>query len=515
MTKASSRFKFLRYLVLCVGFVASPTSVIAQVAMLQPNELNDLPDSGLEPVEIQKLDNSDRTHPQSRELTFQFLVPDNTESTDIGTAIATKTDSEDDSFTVQSNTDRQIISKNKKSKKSNKKSKKSNKKSGQFNQKTKKFKKGKKFKKYCGQFFEGKVIKGSEFTATGNFSSATLIQVFDNEAAYLSGSSAVQTIEYSTTSNQVISSGDQIGSLTVKTTQTNKLTFQYLSTTDTNYTDIVLSNKQGYGAVTGIVDADGESYIVVSDGRRGKKCKKFKRVKQCKKGSNVFTQGNITGGGKFIETVDCSSDKLVQIFNDAPDYIFTDVRKSYWASRFIYRLSSLQIIQGFPDGDFQPETGITHAQFATIISKAFNVRRIRQATVIENISRDYWAYGNLQTAYSMGFIDVSSTTFNVEQQLTKLNVLTSIARGLGYTQVTSAKSIDEILSVFSDADSIPADDRVYIAALVEKGILVNYPNVNTLNLNQIISRAETCALVHQALVGLEKLESISSNYIAQ
>ncbi|MDP5015896.1 MAG: S-layer homology domain-containing protein, partial [Dolichospermum sp.] len=136
-------------------------------------------------------------------------------------------------------------------------------------------------------------------------------------------------------------------------------------------------------------------------------------------------------------------------------------------------------------------------------------------TVVSSISRDFWGYGDLQTAYSMGFIDITSNTFNVEQKLTKLSVLTSIAKGLGYTQITSGKSINDILSVFSDASSIPESDRVYIAALVEKGILVNYPNVNTLNINQFISRAETCALVHQGLVSLGQLESISSEYITQ
>ncbi len=499
MSKTSSQFKFLRCLVLCIGFIASPSSVLAQIAGLQANELTDIPDNDYEvdSVEIEENSPSDRPLSESGELTFEFITPQSTDSTDTDTAIDTKTESEDGIVIDQDNTDQQIAQK--KSKK-----------------KSKKFKKGKKFKKYCSLFFEGKVTKGAEFTATGNFSSATLIQVFDDEAAYLSGASAIQTIEYSTASTEVISVGDQIGSLSVKTSQTEQLTFQYLSATDTDYTDVVIGQTdKGYGAVSGIVDADDESYVVVSDGRKGKKCKKFKRVRKCKKGAKLAVQGNIAAGGEFIEAVDCSSDTLVQIFDDAPEFIFPDVRKSYWASRFIYRLSSLQIVQGFPDRDFLPEAGITQAQFAAIVSNAFNVSRIRQATVVESISRDYWAHGYLQNAYSMGFIDITSNNFNVGQRLTKLNVLTSIAKGLGYTQITSGRSVEDILSIFSDGNNIPASDRIYIAALVEKGILVNYPNLNTLNINQVISRAETCAIVHQALVSMGQFESISSDYIAQ
>lgn len=496
MSQPSSRFKFLRCLVLCVGFVASPTSVMAQIAALPSGELADIPDAdyGINPIEAEETGHSDRTLPGSRELTFQFLPPQDTDSSRPDPAVTANTDNQDNILVAQAN----------------KKAK----------QASKKFKKGKKFKEYCSLYYEGIVSRGSEFTAVGNFSSATLIQVFDSEAAYLSGASAIQTIEYSTASAEVISVGDQIGSLTVKSTQAEQLTFQYLSATDANYTDVSLvQTTEGYGAVSGIVDADNESYIVVSDGRRGKKCKKFKRVRQCKKGgkkgANLFVQGNIAAGGNFIEPVDCSSATLIQIFDNAPDYIFTDVRKSFWASRYIYRLSSLQIVEGFPDGAFRPEAGITQAQFAAIVSKSFNVSRVRQVTVVETISRDYWAYGDLQSAYSMGFIDITSSSFSVEQRLTKLDVLTSIARGLGYTQVTSGRSVDDILSVFSDANTIPASDRIYIAALVEKGILVNYPNVNTLNINQVVSRAETCALVHQALVSLGQIEGISSEYVAQ
>ena len=517
MSQKSLRFKFLRCLVLCVGLIANPSSLMAQVAVLA-DEPTDIPDSdyGLDPVEVEEIDPSASTIPQSGELTFEFITPEDTDLNDTDTAINANPEDPNSVIIQEADIEQREISQSKKSKKKSKKSKKFKKQSKKFKRKSKKFKKGKKFKKYCSLFFEGTVNKGTEFTAAGNFSSATLIQVFDDKDSYLSGSSAIQTIEYSTASTEVVSVGDQIGSLTVKTSQTEQLTFQYLSTEDTDYTDVVIANTtKGYGAVSGVVDGNDEAYIVVSDGRRGKKCKKFKRVRKCKKGKKLAIQGDMIAGGKYIESVDCSSDTLVQIFDDAPEFIYPDVRKSYWASRFIYRLSSLQIVQGFPDRDFLPESAITQAQYAAIVSKAFNVSRVRQAAFVESIPIDYWAHGNLQTAYAMGFIDITSRNFRVDQQLTKLSVLTSIAKGLGYTQITSGRSVEEILSIFSDANTIPSSDRVYIAALVEKGMLVNYPNVKTLNLNRVISRAETCALIHQALVGLGEFESISSDFIAQ
>ncbi|NJN21418.1 MAG: S-layer homology domain-containing protein [Leptolyngbya sp. RL_3_1] len=65
----------------------------------------------------------------------------------------------------------------------------------------------------------------------------------------------------------------------------------------------------------------------------------------------------------------------------------------------------------------------------------------------------------------------------------------------------------------TDANTIPSQYRAYIAALVQRGVLVNYPNVSTLNLTQVISRGEACGLVYQALASLGLVEGISSSYL--
>ncbi|MDA0866354.1 MAG: hypothetical protein O2890_08025 [Cyanobacteria bacterium] len=46
MAATPSRFKVLRYLVLCAGFaVSSPVSVMAQIANLEPSEAADPPEA--------------------------------------------------------------------------------------------------------------------------------------------------------------------------------------------------------------------------------------------------------------------------------------------------------------------------------------------------------------------------------------------------------------------------------------------------------------------------------------
>ncbi len=193
---------------------------------------------------------------------------------------------------------------------------------------------------------------------------------------------------------------------------------------------------------------------------------------------------------------------------------YTDVSTNYWASEFIYRLASINVVTGFPEGQFAPNEYLTKAQYAAIVTKAFNRTAVRETVTIRNVSQYYWAYSALQQAYSTGFINLGpNNTFDPEVRITKLDMLVMLAQALGYTEVTSGKSVDTLLSVFVDADTIPSEYRVIIAALVEKGIIVNYPNVNRLNLYEAVTRAEGCTFIYQAMASMNLVETVYSAYI--
>ncbi|MEM9003708.1 MAG: S-layer homology domain-containing protein [Cyanobacteria bacterium P01_F01_bin.86] len=193
---------------------------------------------------------------------------------------------------------------------------------------------------------------------------------------------------------------------------------------------------------------------------------------------------------------------------------YTDVSTEYWANGFIYRLASINVVEGFPSGEFLPDAYLTKAHYASIVIKAFNQTAIRETVTIRNVSQYYWAYAALQQAYTTGFIDLTpDNTFDPESNMTKLDLLVSLGRALGYTEVTSGVSVDELLSVFTDADTIPSEYRVLIAALVEKGIIVNYPTLTQLNLFELVTRAEATSYIYQAMVSKNLVEKFYSQYI--
>ncbi|MEA5515668.1 S-layer homology domain-containing protein, partial [Nodularia sp. UHCC 0506] len=188
---------------------------------------------------------------------------------------------------------------------------------------------------------------------------------------------------------------------------------------------------------------------------------------------------------------------------------FTDVATNHWAKNFIGELTAIEVLQGFPDGSFRPDEQVTRAQFAAMLSQAFQMTRVRNPINFNDVSNSYWAYSAIREAYATGFLGNFGSTFNPTQSLSRLEILLALARGLNYT---SSSSTEAILATYTDAASISTDVRSAIASLTEQGVIVNYPNVQTLNPDKVATRAEVSALIYRALVSTGEVADISSNY---
>lgn len=193
---------------------------------------------------------------------------------------------------------------------------------------------------------------------------------------------------------------------------------------------------------------------------------------------------------------------------------FSDVSSSYWARDFIAQLAQRDIIAGFPDGTFRPDSPVTRAQFAAMLRKAnneFNKGKVRNAINFVDVSSRYWAYTAIQDAYTTGFLaGYPGNVFRPEQNIPREQVLTSLANGLNYT---ATQSVSTVLSYYNDSSSISNFARSPIAAATERSIVVNYPNLKTLNPVRNATRAEVAAFLYQALVSSGDAQAINSSYI--
>jgi hypothetical protein len=191
---------------------------------------------------------------------------------------------------------------------------------------------------------------------------------------------------------------------------------------------------------------------------------------------------------------------------------FTDVGSSYWARPFIESLASEQIIAGFPDGTFRPDQPVTRAQFAAIVRNAFDQPRDRTAPRFSDVSSSYWANAAIADAYGQGFLSgYPNGAFQPEQQIPRVQALVALANGLDYSP---QGSVNEVLGVYRDRGQIPSYGESPVAAATENRLVVNYPNVDTLQPQRTATRADVAAFIYQALVAEGRMPILQSGQSA-
>ncbi|WRH69110.1 MAG: S-layer homology domain-containing protein [Planktothrix sp. GU0601_MAG3] len=69
--------------------------------------------------------------------------------------------------------------------------------------------------------------------------------------------------------------------------------------------------------------------------------------------------------------------------------------------------------------------------------------------------------------------------------------------------------------MFQDADQIPPWAIEGVAAATAAGLVVNYPDKNTLNPNQSATYGEVTSMIYQGLVYQKKAKPIASDYLVK
>jgi predicted CoA-binding protein len=222
----------------------------------------------------------------------------------------------------------------------------------------------------------------------------------------------------------------------------------------------------------------------------------------CATTATVFALGGPTHAqtaqSPFSNTVEFSSFDLA---------LFEDVATSHWAKSFIDGLLDQDILEGFPDGDFRPDDELTWGQFAAMMTQAFgDPTPVRDLDGFPSLNTEHWAYEDLQSLYRMGF---DFPAINPDQTLTRLEILSMLVERFEFEPVGEPDLVD----VFRDGSAIPAEQRELMVAAMANGLLVNYPDVRTLSVTNVATRAEMAVMLYQTMVKLDRVSPIASPYL--
>jgi len=176
---------------------------------------------------------------------------------------------------------------------------------------------------------------------------------------------------------------------------------------------------------------------------------------------------------------------------------FSDVPADFWANRYITALAEKNILTSAPDGTFDPNRPITRAEFAVMLQKAFAQNPERSALKFTDLGSDHWAAKAIQEAVRSRFLSgYPDGMFRPNQQISRLQAQMALVSGL---KLQPQASPTQALSRFQDAGEIPRYALPKIAAAVEAGLVLEYPDPQHLKTNRIATRADAAALIYQAL----------------
>ncbi len=173
-----------------------------------------------------------------------------------------------------------------------------------------------------------------------------------------------------------------------------------------------------------------------------------------------------------------------------PDAEITYDERKHWARHEILTLASLQIVEGYPDGNFYLSQPVTRGEFATWLVKAKGLPvGLEYQDVFFDVPKEHWRSPYIKIAYQKGYMKpVAPNIFGVDEPLTRGEAADIVYAAEG------GKFLKEIPSLFYD---VPENNPFYveIKKARESGLLKGISRtVPIFQPNREITRAE-CAIL--------------------
>ncbi|MCL2771874.1 MAG: S-layer homology domain-containing protein [Oscillospiraceae bacterium] len=127
---------------------------------------------------------------------------------------------------------------------------------------------------------------------------------------------------------------------------------------------------------------------------------------------------------------------------------FSDITGNEWYAQAVTYLASKGILRGYADDTFRANEPITRAEFVVIASRFYDI--LDDATIpFTDISKDYWAYESIASAYAKGWLSgYPDNTFRPEANITRAECVVIVNRILGRPSLD--KIPDSLRSLYND-----------------------------------------------------------------
>ena len=180
---------------------------------------------------------------------------------------------------------------------------------------------------------------------------------------------------------------------------------------------------------------------------------------------------------------------------------FTDVPDNHWAKDQIEAFANQGIIDGYNDGKFKPDDGVTREEFCKLLVSTFNAQlETPDSPSFSDVSQSRWSYAYIElckdflTGYANPFGGMPA--FHPEEYATREDIAVALVRMLGFTE-DDARNDNYARQQFSDGNEISPNLMTYVSIACEKGLVNGYNN-GKFEPQKGITRAETIVLLNRA-----------------
>lgn len=198
-------------------------------------------------------------------------------------------------------------------------------------------------------------------------------------------------------------------------------------------------------------------------------------------------------------TVDTTKHKIITLTDHltiyavmaAPDFPTLEDIKGHWAEKYVYKIISMGIASGNPNGTFSPEDKISREEFAKLIA-GINELQPDSIQILTFSDTQYiadWARGFVAALVKEGIVKgYPDNTFKPTRFITRAEAALMIVRAL-YKELPENSYMST-----KDADSLPEWALPYISKAVEEGIMFELHD-GTFGAGANLTRAQAAEMI--------------------
>lgn len=206
----------------------------------------------------------------------------------------------------------------------------------------------------------------------------------------------------------------------------------------------------------------------------------------------------VSRNGKYFAVINSISNSVYSlVWNEKR---FEDV-ESHWSKELVNSMASRLILNGVNDKEFRPDTDITRAEFAAVVTRSLGLKNEKTSQKFADVDKSKWYYDSVNTLKGYKVINgYGDNTFRPDNRISREEAMVMLRRAMEIASVDTKISKAQAASYnsrFNDASNIGSWAEESSAFLIKTGIVKGY--AGRIMPKDNITRAEVSAMVDRML----------------